>query len=123
MKADPQGIENGVRFVAGAYGLRLPFANGELRHQLKSWGPGVEAVSFDVLQSSFCEPLISYTFVPGQFTGFVPLVVPVREQMAHHELTWRFAVQRDGRYEAPYWGAGKGQATGRANPSSGCLGC
>ena len=101
MQVDPQGIENGVRFVAGAYGLGLPFANGELRQELKSLGAGVESVSFDILQSSFCEPLISYTFVLGQFTGFVPLVVPVREQMAHHELTWRLSAQRDGRYEAP----------------------
>lgn len=82
MTRDLENIESGVRYLAGAYGFRLPFVNGELRRQFEFIGAEIEAVRFDILLSSFSEPLISYTFLTGQFTGFVSLIVPVREQMA-----------------------------------------
>ena len=95
MQREMEWIENGIRFLGGTYGLKIPFVNGELRRQFESIGAGVEAVRFEIHLSVPPEPLISYTFLPRQFKGFVPLIVPVREKMAHHELTWRLAVERD----------------------------
>lgn len=91
-------VATGINFLGDVYGLHIR-GGAKLSIALDRLNGTVREVKLEITR--FDEPLIVYGFIPGVFSGYVPLIVPIRETQSEEVLDSQVSIIRESGAECP----------------------